>query len=131
MADNNHKVTIDADYFAELYRNENQSHNCDNCKEVHARTKERDDARRAYDELERDLLVTQKERDELKEKLDGECKTCVSQEEAKVLAESLAVAERCIEDIDIYLRDGDYTKEETLIRIRDVVCAYRKAKEGK
>lgn len=63
MTDNTNKVTIDADYFAKLYMlaNENQSHNCDDCKEVRTITRERDIAKSKYKELA-------KESDELKAK---------------------------------------------------------------
>lgn len=62
MADNNHKVTIDAAWFAELYAKANQSHNCDDCKEVHTRTRERNIAEAKCKELV-------KERDELQKEI--------------------------------------------------------------
>lgn len=101
---------------------------------INALAKERDELAEKFETLKEgkcygrcDLLVkTQKERDELKAKLAGECKNCVSQEEAKVLAESLAAAERCIEDVFSAI-DSDCSDEVN--KALDIIRAYREQKE--
>ena len=105
MSDN-HKVTIDADYFAKLYMlaNENQSHNCDDCKKVCTTTRERDIAKSKYKELAR-------ERDELKAKF--------------------ASAERWIEEIESVMSVSVISECAEGEKINGIIRAYREAKEEK
>ena len=114
MADNN-KVTIDAAFFSELFRKANETDAiCKECCEEHTAE---------------EFNALAKERDELKAKLAGECKNCVSQDEAKVLAESLAAAERCIEDVWNCLSPQEIADNE--YAHIDIIRAYREKKEAK
>ena len=85
-------------------KEENQSHNCDDCKEVHAITHERDIARSKYKELA-------KERDELKAKF--------------------ASAERWIEEIESVMSVSVISECAEGEKINGIIRAYREAKEAK
>lgn len=106
-------VTISADYFVEIYSD--AAKRAEAVCTINALAKQFDEEREGWN----------KERDELKAKLD--CAD-VDRETYKDRAEA---AERCIEDIDSYRRDCDYTQEETLRKIGDVIRAYSEAKEAK
>ena len=85
-------------------KDENQSHNCDDCKEVHTRTCERDIAKSKYRELA-------KERDELKAKF--------------------ASAERCIEEIESVMSVSVISECVEGEKVNGISRAYREAKEAK
>ena len=85
-------------------KDENQSHNCEDCKEVHQRTRERDIAKSKYKELA-------KESDELKAKF--------------------ASAERCIEEIESVMSVSVISECAEGEKVNGVIRAYREAKEAK
>ena len=85
-------------------KDENQSHNCEDCKEVHQRTRERDIAKSKYKELA-------KERDELKAKF--------------------ASAERCIEEIESVMSVSVISECAEGEKVNGIIRAYREAKEAK
>ena len=83
---------------------ENQSHNCEDCKEVHQRTRERDIAKSKYKELA-------KESDELKAKF--------------------ASAERCIEEIESVMSVSVISECAEGEKVNGIIRSYREAKEAK
>ena len=85
-------------------KDENQSHNCEDCKEVHQRTRERDIAKSKYKELA-------KESDELKAKF--------------------ASAERCIEEIESVMSVSVISECAEGEKVNGIIRAYREAKEAK
>lgn len=85
-------------------KDDNQPHNCDDCKEVHQRTRERDIAESKCKELA-------KERDELKAKF--------------------AAAERCIEEISKAISRTHTEMRVDYAKIENIIRAYREAKEVK
>ena len=85
-------------------KDENQSHNCEDCKEVHQRTRERDIAKSKYRELA-------KERDELKARF--------------------ASAERCIEEIESVMSVSVISECAEGEKGNGIIRAYREAKEAK
>ena len=85
-------------------KDENQSHNCEDCKEVHTRTRERDIAKSKYRELA-------KERDELKAKF--------------------VSAERCIEEIESVMSVSVISECVEGEKVNGIIRAYREAKEEK
>ena len=85
-------------------KDENQSHNCEDCKEVHQRTRERDIAKSKYKELA-------KESDELKTKF--------------------ASAERCIEEIESVMSVSVISECAEGEKVNGIIRAYREAKEAK
>ena len=85
-------------------KDENQSHNCDDCKEVHQRTRERDIAKSKYKELA-------KESDELKAKF--------------------ASAERLIDEIESVMSVSVISECAEGEKVNGIIRAYREAKEDK
>lgn len=134
MADNTNKVTIDADYFAELYLTAKEcvrsKHDCVECAVV----KERDGLKKELDEhlkncrdrncwLNAEYKALTKERDELKAKLD--CAD-VDRETYKDRAEA---AEQCIEDVWNCLSPQEIADNE--YAHIDIIRAYREKKEAR
>ena len=85
-------------------KDENQSHNCEDCKEVHTRTRERDIAKSKYRELA-------KESDELKTKF--------------------ASAERLIDEIESVMSISVISECAEGEKVNGIIRAYREAKEAK
>ena len=83
---------------------ENQSHNCEDCKEVHQRTRERDIAKSKYKELA-------KESDELKTKF--------------------ASAERLIDEIESVMSVSVISECAEGEKVNGIIRSYREAKEAK
>ena len=130
MTDNN-KVTIDADYFYELFRKANETDGiCKECREEHTAE---------------EFKALRRERDELKARL-ADCEKRVLNKAGETSAgsvvviesykERLAAAERCIDDIDTFwhkwnigvpFEDG----ENFFQRVYNTIRAYRAAKEAK
>ena len=140
-------VTIDAAWFIELYVKAKQSHNCDDCKEVHTRTHERNIAESKCKELEKErdkfkaayygfmrsgdesIEMVKKERDALKAKL-KDC--CVKHQDVLALANRLAAAEQCIEKVwanASFVRAGS-TLEEWVVEIQNIIRAYRETEKA-
>ena len=108
MADNNHKVTIDAAWFAELYRKA---------------TEPKTQMVECKGECQ-SLKALAKERDELKAKLD--CAE-VDRETYKDRAEA---AERCIEEIEAVMSDGVIADCAEGMKVNGIIRAYREKKEA-
>lgn len=106
----NETVTISAAYFAELYN------------------AAIGDSR--YKTLEAAYNQVRKERDELKAKLVADCRECVNRDEAKVLGDVLAAAERCIEEVWNKLGAIYVSADKQLDAIENTIRAYREAKEA-
>ena len=139
MADNTNKVTIDAEWFAELYEKaENTEKNCMNCREKNTRG-DFESIENERTELKVECLKLKKERDGLRAKLEksqknyctsatGElgdaCKVAALCRENEV---KLAAAERCIEEIASRCDNNGLA----FGLIMDIIRAYREAKEAK
>ena len=122
MADSNHKVTIDAEWFAEIYANANEKYNSNDekSKKIEELKDELQGSRNCYYECRDELLEVTKERDELKEKLDD------AREVSNGFELRLAAAERCIDDIAVAVAE-----EQDIDEIANIIRAYREQKEAK
>ena len=104
----NNKVTIDADYFAELWYKAKQAGDCDNC------------------EVKFGLQQAIKERDELKTKLEDERNSKCDEQTLN----RLAAAERCIEEIEKIVEPyGEHVGN--YIPICDIIRAWREKRDAK
>ena len=97
-------LQMSVEYHRRRDKDENQSHNCDDCKEVHQRTRERDIAESKYKELAN-------ERDDLKAKF--------------------ASAERCIDEIESVMSVSVISECAEGEKVNGIIRAYREAKEEK
>ena len=116
MSDNE-TVTISADYFAKLHRLANETINiCKECREEHT-AEEFNAIKKERDELRAKLVYAEREEEK--------CKGITT--EYRRCRDSLAAAERCINDIE---KKCD-CEGLTFCKIMDVIRAYREAKEAK
>lgn len=130
MADNN-KVTIDADYFAELYgykeKYDDACVHCGQCQtdgKLAKAEKDRDELKAKLDEVNRTTVVClNDEVDALKSK-DKSLTSFLDDAQTK-----LESAERCIEDIAKIVFPNEKYVESSYKPLCDIIRAYREANE--
>ena len=123
MADNTSKVTIDAEWFIELYDRAND-HDEETDSLLGEIVKERDELIKKLNNDAKDLLALTNERDELNAKLEE-----LSKHDAIAISDSrLAAAERCIDDIEAAILE--YETESQGSAVLKVIRAYREKKKA-
>ena len=109
MTDNTNKVTIDADYFYQLYILAKDADNI--LKEANALAKKRDELVKKTNKYAKELLALSNDRDELKAKF--------------------ASAERCIEEIESVMSVSVISECAEGEKVNGIIRSYREAKEEK